>query len=620
MDYNQTALTILELVGGEGNVNGLTHCATRLRFNLKDNSKAKTSEIKSLAGVIGVAEGAGQFQVIIGNDVPKYYKPISDVIGSNTEKNVSGKNKGIGSRFIEMISSIFTPILPAITAAGMLKAVLSLVVVLKWVDNTSTTYNIINFMADAGFYFLPILLANSAAKRFNANAYLAMMIAGVMLHPSFVAMVANSKETGEAIKFLFLPVYNASYASSVLPIILTVWFMSWVERFAQKYSPSLIRYFMVPLITVLVAGGAALVVFGPIGYIISNYIAEGVIFLEETMGWFLPALLGAFFPLLVMTGTHYGLVPIGANNIMTMGYDSIIGPGNLASNIAQGGAALAVGLKSKNSDEKQQAITAGITATCGITEPALFGVNIKYKTPLYSAMIGGGIGGLIIGIFKVRRFATGSPGLMTLPVYIGDQGFTNFFYACLGSLVAFVVAFIISYITFKPNQEGSNEEVKTEEKALLQEEIVTIAAPVNGNLIDLNKVNDQAFAGGSVGKGVAIVPTDGNFVSPVKGEVVMVFKTNHAIGIKSEDNAEILIHVGLDTVQLEGEFFEPLVKQGDKVDVGTPILKVNLEGIKSKGYDITTPILITNTFEFSDILSAAEGNVVVGKSIIKGIK
>lgn len=622
MDYRKSAKEILSLVGGKENINGLTHCATRLRFNLKDNNKADTDALKEVSGVIGVTEGGGQYQVIIGNDVPHIYKPLMEMANLESGKTTHKSNKGIGARFIEMISSIFTPILPAITAAGMLKAVLALLVAFKWVDTSGDTYRIINFMADAGFYFLPILLANSAAKRFGANPYLAMMLGGVLLHPNFLSMVAASKESGEAIKFLMIPVYNASYASTVIPIILTVWFMSHVERIVEKYSPAVIRYFMVPLITVLVTGGAALVLFGPAGYIIGNYIAQFVLFLEKTVGWLLPAILGAIFPLLVMTGTHYGLVPIGANNIMSLGYDAMIGPGNLASNIAQGGAALAVGLKTKNVDEKQQAITAGVTAACGITEPALFGVNIKYKTPLYSAMIGGGVGGLIIGIFGVRRYATGSPGLMTLPVYIGESGMSNFFYACLGSFVAFALAFILSYISFKPerNSEKKEEDESADIESKLQGQTVSVYAPVDGDVVMLSDVSDQAFAGGAVGRGVAIIPSNGYFVSPVKGEVVMVFETKHAVGVKSDEGAEVLIHVGIDTVQLEGKYFDALVKQGDRVEVGTPLLNVDIESIKNAGYDIVTPVVITNTLEYSDVLNVTKGATLKGKPILKGVK
>ena len=620
MDYKQSASKIVDLVGGSQNINGLTHCATRLRFNLKDNSIANTEALKEVSGVIGVAEGGGQYQVIIGNDVPNFYRPIMDGLNLNPESDKPSVKKGPLSAFIEVISSIFTPILPAITAAGMLKAVLALLVAFKWVDTKADLYQLINFMADAGFYFLPILLANSAAARFKTNAYLAIMLGGVLLHPGFIAMVAASKASGEAIKFLSIPVYNASYASSVVPIILTVWFMSHVERVSKKIVPSIISYFMVPLITVLVSGALALILFGPVGYLIGNFIADVVKYLEGTVGWLLPAVLGTFFPLLVMTGTHYGLVPIGAANIASLGYDSIIGPGNLPSNIAQGGAAIAVGLKTKNAQERQLGITAGVTAVCGITEPALFGVNVKYKTPLYAAMIGGGLGGLFNGIMSVRRFSTGSPGLLTLPVYITESGLSNFWYACISCVIAFVAAFIISYVTFKPEKAKKVQEEVLPPHDIHPTHSVDVYAPVDGELIALSAVNDQAFASNAVGRGMAIIPTSDVFVSPVKGNVVMLFGTKHAVGIQSDEGAEVLIHVGIDTVKLEGKYFEALVEQGDAVEVGTPLLRVDLQSVKEAGYDIVTPVVITNTLEYTDVLTVEPGTISAGKTIIKGVK
>ena len=460
MNYQETAKKVIKGIGGIDNVNSLIHCATRLRFDLKDETKANKAELESITEVMGVAIGAGQYQVIIGSEVSHVYNEIHkhlDVKAPQTSENVGAEKKNIGARLLETISSIFTPILPAITASGMIKAVLALCVAFKWVDNTSQTYQIINFMADAGFYFLPILLANSAAKRFKCNAYLAMMIGGILLHPSFVAMVAASRESGEAIQLAFLPIYNASYASSVVPSILAIWFMSYVEKLADKISPKMIKFFTVPLLSILITGIVSLVILGPLGFHVGNGLASGILFLDTHVGWLVPMVIGTFFPLLVLTGTHYGIIPIGANNIMSMGYDAMIGPGNLASNIAQGGAAMAVGVKSKDPAIKEVGISSGITGICGITEPALFGINMRFKTPLYAAMIGGGVGGLFIGFMKVRRFASGSPGLMTLPVYIGENGLSNLVYACIGAGIAFVVAFVVSYILYKEDKADTKK-------------------------------------------------------------------------------------------------------------------------------------------------------------------
>jgi PTS system beta-glucosides-specific IIC component len=623
MNYQEIAEKVIDGVGGTNNVNSLTHCATRLRFNLKDDSKANKKILEETPGVMGVTIGGGQYQVIIGSEVRHVYNEINKHLtpGTNSanEEEIEGQKKNIGTRFLETISSIFTPILPAITAAGMIKAVLALVVAFKWVDNTSQTYQIINFMADAGFYFLPIMLANSAAKKFNCNPYLAMMVGGILLHPNFVTMVNTAKESGEAIKLGFLPIYNATYGSSVVPIILAVWFMSYMEKFADKYSPKMIKFFTVPLIAILVTGIVSLVVLGPIGFHIGNGIAAGILFLDTHVGWLVPMIIGAFFPLLVLTGTHYGIIPIGANNIMSVGYDAMIGPGNLASNIAQGGAALAVGLKSKDPVVKELGISSGITGVCGITEPALFGINMRFKTPLYAAMIGGGVGGLFIGFMGVKRFASGSPGLMTLPVYIGEDGFSNLIYACIGAAIAFGVAFVVSYILYKekPAETAELDALEPTVDNAKDAEMISFFSPVDGQEMALSQVNDAAFASEAMGKGIAIIPSNGTFVSPINGTVEMVFETKHAIGLRSDEGLEVLIHIGLDTVKLAGKPFETFVKNGDRVQVGTPLVQADLNVIKAEGLETTTPIIFTNYTEFSKLNILNKTQVTSGNLLVE---
>lgn len=454
MNYQELGSKILELVGGKDNVAGLTHCATRLRFNLKDDTKAQTETLKSTAGVLGVVMNGGQYQVIIGNDVNHVYKPIVEACNfESTDKSsdtgTPEEKKSIGARLIDTITGIFTPILPAITAAGMLKAVLALLTAFKWIDTADSTYQVISFMADAAFYFLPILLAASAAKKFNCNQYMAMMLGGILLHPNFVSMVAEAKEAGEAISLFYIPVYKASYSSSVIPIILSVWFMSYVEPIADKVSPKAVKFFTKPLLTILVAGAAALWILGPIGYIIASWIANGVNLLNTYVSWLVPLVLGGVFPLLVMTGTHYGIIPIGINNRMTTGFDTIVYPANLASNIAQGASTFAVAVKTKSADVRSLATSAGITAVCGITEPALYGINMRFKTPLISACVGGAAGGLYVGLLRVKNYAGGSPGLLTLPGYIGESGFNDLINACIGAAIAFVVSFVVCYILYK---------------------------------------------------------------------------------------------------------------------------------------------------------------------------
>ena len=551
MNYQELGSKILTLVGGKENVIGLTHCATRLRFNLKDESKAQTDTLKKTPGVLGVVVSGGQYQIVIGNDVNHVYKPIAEKCNltqnGGAAKN-DGEKKSIGAKLIDTITGIFTPVLPAITAAGMLKAVLSLLVAFKLVDTTASTYQVINFMADAAFYFLPILLANSAAKKFGCNPYLAMMLGGMLLHPNFVNMVTASQESGEAIKLFFIPIYNASYSSSVIPIILTVWFMSLVEPVADRISPKPIKFFTKPLITALIAGAAGLAVLGSVGYIIASWIASGVTMLNTYVSWLVPLILGGVFPLLVMTGTHYGIIPIGINNRMTIGFDTIVYPANLASNIAQGAATFAVAVKTKKNEVRQVASSAGITAVCGITEPALYGINMRFKTPLISACIDGACGGLFMGLFTVKNYGGGSPGLMTLPGYIGGDILRDLILACIGAAIAFAVAFIISFVLYKDKDDeetspvsggapetASAESAETDKGDSASSGTVTnICAPVKGKLVPLSNVNDPTFAEEILGKGAAVLPEDGNFVSPFKGTVQTVFGTRHAIGLVSD--------------------------------------------------------------------------------------
>ena len=622
MNYENLAKSILEKVGGEKNVSNLTHCATRLRFNLKDITKAKTDEIKALKGVMGVVEKGGQYQVIIGNDVNNVYKEImktTNLEGKESNAEEVDDRKPV-AKVIDTITGIFTPILPAITAAGMMKAVLALLKAFNLLTPQSQSYQVIEFMADAAFYFLPILLANSAAKKFKCNQYLAMMLGGMLLHPTFVSMVNTAKEAGTSIGVFGLPISLASYSSSVLPIILGVWFMSYVEPIADKISPKSIKFFTKPLITALVAGIVLLVVIGPLGYIISDKVGLGIKTIESYASWLVPTLLGGLTPLFVMTGTHYGLVPIGINNRMTMGYDTIIYPGMLASNVSQGAAALAVAFKTKNSEIKQLASSTGITGVCGITEPALYGVNLRFKTPLYASMIGGAIGGLFLGIFRVCNYSGGSPGLLTLPSYIGGDSMMNFVYACIGAVISIVATFIACLILYKdPKEENTAKEevvVKEDDSKEPLVNKITIASPINGEIVPLNKVNDETFASEMMGKGIAINPKEGKVVSPINGTVQMLFKTKHAIGLKSNDGAEILIHIGMDTVQLEGRHFIAHVKDGDTVKIGDTLVEFDMEAIKNEGYELVTPIIVTNTLDYLEVIGTEKKEVETGDTII----
>lgn len=451
--YSQLATDIITLVGGKENVSYATHCATRLRLNLKDESIVDDEKIKKTAGVLGLAKANGQYQIIIGPEVTLVYAEVAKIVGetNNAAETKSDKDEKWFNKFFDILTGIFTPILPALTASGMIKAVLAILVAFGVVDKTGMTYQVLNFMGDATFYFLPILLADSAAGKLGCNRFLAMMLAGILVHPNFVTLVGAAKaDPAAAVSVFGLPIYNATYSSTVVPILLGVWLMSFVEPLATKYSPKAIRFFTAPLITMFICGIATLCVLGPIGYVVGNFLGSVINGLSNIAPWLVPTIIGAFLPFLVMTGTHHAITPIGINNRMTIGFDQTIYPGQLASNVAQGAAALAVSIKTKNLDLKQLASATGITAVCGITEPVLFGVTLHRKTNMIASMIGGAAGGFFMGCFSVKNFSGGSPGLLTLPSYIGlDAPMSNFYLACAGAAIAFVVAFVVAFILHK---------------------------------------------------------------------------------------------------------------------------------------------------------------------------
>lgn len=611
MSYQDLAKEILSQVGGKENIQQLTHCATRLRFVLNHNAKANTDALKKTKGVVGVAEAGGQYQVIIGSDVQSVYRPLMELTGLKEDANSHAEepHKSPLQKVLAIISGIFTPILPIITAAGMIKAVLSILVVFKIVTTKDQNYQVLNFIGDAGFYFLPVFLGGTAAKQFKTNTYLGMLMGATLLHPTFTAMVANFKETGAGIELFGIPFSPVGYSSTVIPVILGVWFMSYVERFADKISPKAIKFFSVPLITALITSIVMFSALGPIGSIIGQYLGDFFRWLEEFGPWVVPTVVGIFSPFLVMTGTHYGLVSIGINNRMTLGYDTVVQPGMLASNVAQGGAALAIAFKTKDTDKKALATSAGITAVCGITEPALYGVTLQNRAAMIGTMVAGGIVGFFLGIMNARNFTGGSPGLLTIMAYVGENTFYYLYVAIAGLVMSVVLSFIITYFLYKDDEaiELTPEEVVPTE---------ALAAPVAGKVVPLSKVEDAIFSSEMLGKGIAILPEENIVKSPVRGEIVTIFDTQHAIGLKTDDDVEVLIHIGIDTVNLKGQYFNALAKVGDRVEVGTPIMEVDFAAVKEAGYDIITPVIVTNTAAFKNILGTDQDHATSGDLVV----
>ncbi len=621
MDYKKTAAEILRLVGGEKNVASVTNCMTRLRFNLNDAKKADVEAIKKTKGVQGVVTKNGQFQVVIGTDVgnvcdeiKKLGKFEENAAADSTEKN------GIIAAFFGTLTAIFQPIIPALAGSGMIKALLALLVALKLVDPGSQTYQIFNAFGDALFSFMPFILAFSAAKRFKCNPYVSAVLAGVLLHSSFTGL-----NTGDPVHlFGFIPVTMISYGGSVVPILLIVWVQSYIEKFANKISPKPVKIFLAPMITIIVTGIIGITIAGPLGNLVGQVIAIGFNWLNDYAGWVIPVLMGTFCPFFVMTGMHYCFAPIQTIQYATLGYGTILGPGMLASNIAQGTAALVVGIKSKNKDLKQLGFSSGVTGLMGITEPALYGVNLRLKKPLYASMIGGCAAGLYAGITGIHTFSSTTAGIFALPVYIGGEGFGNVMNAAITIVISMVVTAIATFIIgFDDPVDAETDDVSSiEEKknTPVKAEVIklTVDSPLEGKIIPLSEVQDEVFSNEIVGKGAAVVPEKGEVHAPSEGEIISIFDTGHALGIRTKDGIELLIHIGLNTVELKGKYFQIHAKEGDHVKKGDLLISFDMDAIRKAGYDITTPVLVSNTADYMDILAKQEGKA--GNGLITVLK
>ncbi|KAB7668397.1 beta-glucoside-specific PTS transporter subunit IIABC [Bacillus sp. B1-b2] len=617
MDHNKLSKDILQLVGGEENVNNVIHCMTRLRFNLKDNNKVKRSQLESLDGVMGTNISGAQFQIIIGNEVPKVYKAIlensklSD--GASSGGTQSGGKQNVISAIFDVISGVFTPILPAIAGAGMIKGILAIFVLLGWVAEGSQTHTILNVIGDGAFYFMPIILAVSAARKFGSNMYIGAAIGAAILHPNLSALFA----AGDPISFIGLPVTIATYSSTVIPILLAIWIASYVEKWIDRVTHASLKLIVVPTVTLLVVVPVTLITVGPLGAILGEYLSTGINFLFENAGLVAMILLAGTFSVIIMTGMHYALVPIMINNITVNGFDYMI-PAMFLANMGQAGASFAVALKTKSPKFKSLSYSVSVTALMGITEPAMYGVNVRLKKPFIGALLGAAVGGAYMGITKVAAYIlAGAAGLPGIPAFIGP----TFVHAMIGLVIAFIAATIISYLIGFEDvvEEGTKEEAPT----TVKEEVVATAftstqvhSPITGEVKPLSEVNDPTFAQELMGKGIAIYPEVGEVVSPVSGTITTLFKTKHAIGITSDTGAEILIHVGLDTVQLNGQYFTTHLEEGARVNVGDKITSFDIEAIKGQGYDVITPVIITNTNSYADITAVMSGKVKKGEVLL----
>ncbi|MFE6076848.1 beta-glucoside-specific PTS transporter subunit IIABC [Paenibacillus sp. NPDC057886] len=625
MDKQQLSKDILKLVGGEENIDQVTHCMTRLRFNLNDNKKADKATLKNTPGVMGVMENGGQFQVIIGNDVPVVYNALVGNMSKSPDakpaaSSETSKKKNPLSAVFDFISGVFTPILPAITGAGMLKGIVALLLTFGWIDATSSTYIILSAIGDGAFYFLPIILGISTARKLGSNMYIGAAIGASVMHPTITALLAP----GENVSFIGLPVVAATYASSVIPILIAIWLASYVEKAIDKVTHASLKLIVVPTVTLLIIVPVMMIAVGPLGVIIGNGLTDGINWLFNNAGLFAGLLVGGTFSLLIITGMHYALVPIMIGSIATLGFDYLI-PLMMVANFAQAGSALGVSLKSKNKQIKSMSASTGVTALMGITEPAMYGVNMRFKKPFVAALIGAAISGAFISFFQTKAYVMGGlAGLSGIPMIIGP----TFVYALIGIIIAVVVSAVLTYIlgfedvpeaaaaatpSAEPvtpiaadvNSSASAVTAVEETKALDQD----VFSPITGEVKPLSEVPDPAFSEEIMGKGFAIQPSEGRVVSPINGTVFSLSKSGHAIGLVSDNGAEMLIHIGIDTVKLKGQFFSPKVQAGAKVAVGDVLMEFDREEIEKAGYTTITPVIITNMHQYNTIESAGRTTI-----------
>ena len=622
MDYESVAKKILQRVGGKENVVSLVHCMTRLRFTLKDESIVDDEAVKRTKGVMGVMRKAGQYQIIIGNDVAYVFEELNK-LGHFSNETIKAapktkEKKSIPSMLMDTISGIMAPVIPAIIGAAMIKVLLTLLPMIGILDTEGYTYSLLSVMGDGAFFFMPVLIAISASKKFGTNMYYAASIALIMLHPNFISLMSSAQEAGTVVRFLgFIPVTYASYSYSVIPIILAVWSLQYVEKLVDKITPVVTKNFLKPMLVVLIEAPIALIVLGPLGAICGNVLSDVVYSIHDKLGFFAIGIVAGVYPFVVMAGMHHAFTPIKLGMIATVGYENFICIGELCSNMAQGAASLAVSIRSKNKDFKQVAGSSAFSALfAGITEPALYGVTLRLRRPMLGACIGAAVGGLFGGFFQMKCFGIATPAIVTIVQYVEEDRAVSLLIAALTILITIVVAFIATMIIgFEDIVDEDDEEDEVVEesapeiKPLPEGQEIHIASPAAGTCIPLEQVKDATLSQGILGKGTAVIPEKGELVAPFDGKIDVMFETGHAVGMTGENGVELLIHVGMDTVNLGGKYFYPQKASGEQVKRGDVILKFDKDAITEEGYDITTPVIVSNTDAFADVSACADGPV-----------
>lgn len=603
MDYQKIAQQILELVGGKENIINLTHCFTRLRFQLNDSKKANREKLLQTEGVISVVESSGQYQVVLGNKVTKIYEQLLPLIGELEQSNQTEPKVSLGVKILNAFAAIFTPIIPAIAASGMLKGILAIAVMIgnyyyQTDIKTYNTYTILHAASDAVFYFMPIILGYTAAKVFKAHEFISMIIGATLCYPSIVNLMASKTE----VTLFTIELTKASYTSSVIPIILAVFILSYVQRFLEYIIPEVLKIIMVPTFSLLIMIPATLLIFGPIGIYIGEFINWIYYYIMGVSPILLGAFIGGVWCILVIFGAHRAIVPIGINDVAQTGRQNLLAFAG-AANFSQAGAALGVFFKTKNKNLKTVAASATITALFGITEPAIYGANLRLKKPMICAVVCGALAGGLMGWGGSYGTAFANQGVLTIPVY-AEAGTKAFLCYLIGIGFAFFGSCIMTMIVGF-NDIPNEKESKTIQTPLTTD--TTILSPVEGEVIALNQVKDEVFASGAMGKGIAVYPKIGEIIAPADCTVSVLYPTLHAIGLKLDNGIELLIHIGIDTVKLQGKYFKSYVQAGQHIKKGTKIVSFNIDKIKE--FDLTTSIIVANSDQYKNIEYCQKGHV-----------
>ena len=604
-NYAGIAKEVLKHVGGEANVSHLEHCSTRLRFSIADPGKVDKEALKGISGVMGVISSGNQCQVVIGNDVIEVYDELMKLgtFSGGSGAAPTGEKKDFGAMALDFIVGIFQPLVPAIAGAGILKALLSLLTLIHVMDSGSVLYTVLYQAADAALYFLPIMVAVTMSTKLNCNRLVAVASVGALILPAMTSLIS-----GGAVLF-GMQLQNIAYTYQVFPAILSVGFLYFVEKFVTKISPKPIRVFFVPMVCFAVVVPVTLLFLGPVGFTVGQGLTAVILFLYDKLGWLAVALLAAILPFMIAMGMHKALVPYAVTSITEMGEELLYMPASLAHNISEGGACFAVALRTKDNDLRSAAISAGISAIFGITEPALYGVTLQHKRAMTSEEIGSFIGGLTVGLTGLKAFVAMGPGLAGMAMFVDVENSMNIVWGFAGFGVALAASFIATFILFKDEDLAESKAPKAGDGAAM------IQSPLDGKLVPLSEVNDEVFSAGILGEGMAVIPEKGELYAPADAVISTVFESKHAISMVCDNGAELLLHVGLDTVKLEGKYFDAQVKDGDRVKAGQLLLKFDMKALKKEGYDLITPVIVANPAKFQ-METATPGMVKQGSAIL----